>query len=98
MKGNEIQYWDSTEEKLAHSQSTKIRRLLDGKHIDEQSDGTFIILPIADYNSTLYRVSMNGDVHCNCQGFASRVKKGEIPVCSHILAVKNHIMRKKANI
>lgn len=38
-----------------------------------------------DYNFSVYKMykDENGDFCCNCQGFQTKLKRGETPTCSH---------------
>lgn len=45
----------------------------------------FAIKPIKGYNKTTYLIEEN---ECNCQGFQTKLKNGEKPNCSHLIALK----------
>ena len=76
-------------DKMAATMLTKAETFLMNKCIQKTSDG-FLCKPLEGYNKTTYSIKVN-PFSCNCQGFCSKVKKGEPGNCSHILAVKQFI-------
>ena len=50
----------------------------------------FYCTPLKGYNNTTYTLTPNKewDFVCDCQGAQSKLQKGEIPHCSHYLALK----------
>jgi len=45
------------------------------------------------YNTTDYKMKYNKELkrhECECQGFQTKFRKGEEPICSHTLALKYH--------
>lgn len=61
--------------------------------IEEKDDG-FICKPIKGYNTKTYNIINN---QCNCQGFSTKLKNGEKPMCSHTLAVKLYLYVRRKN-
>lgn len=95
--GNDIQFYSEHAQELKYSQQHKVRKLLEHNCI--QYDGVnkvFVCLPVKGYNSTTYTLlkGPKGFV-CTCQGFLTKVKKGESPTCSHIGALYEKLARRR---
>ena len=87
-----VQYYCPERKQLAKSQQSKALKFIKLNCVEKISSG-WIIKPIKGYNSTTYLVSE--DLTCNCQGYQTKLKKGETPNCSHILAVRYFMRMKK---
>ena len=90
-----IQCYDPILKRLKNTQRAKIKKLIENKCIRYVGNNTYICLPIKGYNKTTY-IIRRSDIYecgfeCNCQGFQTKVKKGEYPICSHIGAVYEYI-------
>lgn len=70
---------------------TKARRFLEENCI-EKSEGCWICKPIKGYNRKTYHMKLERiGWTCSCQGFKTKIEKGESPICSHIVALKQKI-------
>jgi len=82
--------------KHAKSWLAKAGTFLDNKCIEKKTRWKYICKPLDGYNKTTYSIFINQDptgpeMECNCQGFQTKIQKGEEPFCSHCLAVKQFI-------
>lgn len=69
----------------------KASKFIENRCLDYSPENKeFFCKPLRGYNTRTYTlVNHNlGDFECNCQGYQSKLKKGEFPSCSHILALK----------
>jgi len=85
---------DEYGQKTAKTMMNKAERILERNLIQYDGDNTFKILPIEGYNTRTYhlrKIRKKGAVteqfECNCQGYQTKIKKGEKPGCSHTLAL-----------
>jgi hypothetical protein len=80
----EMMYYDSNTGMLHGTQLRKALSFIKHECIKKQEDGTFLCLPLKDYNKTTYTIIKNehGRSSCTCQ---YNTTKGLS--CSHILAV-----------
>ena len=105
-----IIYWESTSNELRLAGRfgvallNKARKFLLNNCIDQISDTTWICKPIKDYNKTdHYIISTDRGLTCDCQGYNKKRKdfdegkSSEIPICSHIVSVKQFCFIKEKN-
>ncbi len=108
-----IIYWEPTSKTLRESGRygvallNKARKFLRNNSVDQIDFTTWVVRPIKDYNKTEhYIISTEKRFTCDCQGFRKKEKlfdegnSNEIPICSHIIAVKQFcfIAEKNANL
>lgn len=88
-----IQRYDSKTQEPKKPLSYKVRRIIEGKCLVPGPKGSWICRPIPGYNTTTYhlRFDYNMGWTCDCQGFATKRKKGLNPTCSHIQALKAYL-------
>lgn len=68
--------------------SRKVLKFLENNCI-ERVDNHWICKPIEGYNTRTHTIEDNdGHYSCSCQGYQSKLRKGLIPICSHIMAVR----------
>lgn len=99
---NNVVYWEETSKELRAEGMhgallAKAKKFLENDCIKEIPFG-WACLPIEGYNKTSYEIKPGKQgFTCNCQGFKTRIDKGEKRICSHILAVKQlmYINRKR---
>lgn len=56
----------------------------------DQYERVFFCDALKGYNKSNYRLTLNPETNkyeCDCQGYTSKVIKGELPFCSHLLAL-----------
>jgi hypothetical protein len=85
---SKIQSYDHENQRLAHSQSYKVRRILENHCLEQVNENLWVCKPIEGYNSRTYKLSrvfVWEKFSCNCQGFN---KKG---ICSHVVALQKYI-------
>ena len=97
--------WDASKKILKGSMYDKAWKFVNLGLIKEteriEDAVNYDILPILGYNSTVYHVeytllsNYEMGYTCNCQGFNTKLRKGEEAICSHIIAVR--IFRSKVN-
>ncbi len=85
---------DEYGEKTAKAMQTKAEKLLDLGLISYKANGIFKVSPIEGYNTRTYLLTPTGQgesvsdkFSCNCQGYQTKIRKGERPGCSHTLAL-----------
>ena len=96
-----IIYWEPTSNELRREGKfgiallDKARKFLKNNCVTQIDYSTWIIKPIKDYNKTEhYIILTDNGFTCDCQGFRKKQKdftEGQssiIPVCSHILTIK----------
>lgn len=92
---NDLQYYDEVLRELKHPQRQKIMRVI--PYIRRVNAYTYHSLPIPGYNHSdrphILILSPDGSWHCSCQGYASKLKRGLVPTCSHIEAAKLWLRR-----
>lgn len=75
--------------KEAGSILKKAKILLEEDCIKKVDRNEWKILPVEGYNKTTYKVVFNGrDLTCNCQGYNSKLKRGDKGICSHTIGVE----------
>lgn len=103
-------YWESTSNELrlagrfGKALLNKARKFLINNCIEEINGTNWICKPIKDCNKTEYYViSTERGFTCDCQGFKKKQKdydegkSSEIPICPHIVAVKQFCFIKEKN-
>lgn len=82
-KPNEVQFYSEHVRALANTQQSKIKKFIAYRCIEYVGGGVYICKPILNYNSTIYRMTKNGEGWaCTCQHY---VMHGT--TCSHIGAL-----------
>lgn len=105
-----IIYWEQTSNELRMSGRfgmallNKARKFLLNHCIEQIDYVCWICKPIKDYNKTEHHIiSTERGFTCDCQGFRKKQedfedgKSSEIPLCSHIIAVKQFCFIKSKN-
>ena len=84
-----VQYYDHTSQSLRKTLNDKAKKFIDCGCLESALDGNgYLCHPIQGYNTRTYHIQRVDESYvCNCQGFQSKLKKGEFPFCSHVLAV-----------
>jgi len=78
---------------------TKSRNFLEASCIKLVEKNKWECLPLPGYNKTTYKIELRDDGYfCNCQGYNTKLKKGEEPTCSHIIAIKQFMFMRGNNI
>jgi len=95
---NNVMFWEPESQELislkkdgskqAGTLLNKAHRFLEEGCIQRIGNNQWVCHPIKGYNKTIYRIELNTSFNCNCQGYQSKLRKGEKPICSHIIAVK----------
>ena len=100
MNAQEVQYWDEYKGELTQPQRNKARKFVE--LIEYLGNNRFACKPIEGYNSTTHLITKDPDFkfRCSCQGFVMKEKRfkqfgGEIPFCSHIIALLMCFSQKK---
>lgn len=100
MKPEDVQYWDEYKGILTQPQRSKARKFVD--LIEYMGNDRFACNPIPGYNSTIHLITKDPEFRfrCSCQGFVSKERRfrqigGEIPFCSHIIALLMAFSSKK---
>jgi len=96
-----IIYWEPTSKELRESGRfgvsllAKARKFLRNNSVDQIDLTNWIVKPIKNYNKTEHQISSTEKgFTCDCQGFRKKEKlfdegqSSEVPICSHIIAVK----------
>ena len=98
VKPNLVQFYSAVEKRLMHPLDRKAFLFFKHGCIQEKAVGVFLCKPLDGYNKTEYVVredsSFGCGFRCNCQGFQSKLQRGEPPRCSHVDAVHLHLFWK----
>jgi len=92
------------DEKKGRTILFKAKHFLENNCIVQRSATEWGCLPIQDYNKKTYSIRLTTDgFTCECQGFNKKLedfdggKSEVVPICSHILAVKQYCFIKEKN-
>lgn len=103
-------YWENTSNELRRSGKygismlNKARKFLQDNSINQIDNTTWVCRPIKDYNKTEHIIiDTKKGMTCDCQGFKKARKDYDegnssiIPICSHILTVKQYCFIEEKN-
>lgn len=92
------------EQKKGKAILLKAKNFLENNCVTQKSETEWEIKPIKDYNKRTHRIRLTPDGFvCDCQGFRNKFdifeegKSDIIPICSHVLAVKQFCFIEEKN-
>jgi len=96
---NNIQHWDKVLKRLKFSPTWKVIALLEHNCIHKLNGyDRFLIEPLKGYNISQYTVNRLHEYFiCNCQGWQSKLNRGQKPYCAHTIAVRIYLKQQERN-
>lgn len=91
----DVQFYSAHARELKRTQQEKILKFIEHRCIEYSPEmKCFLCHPIPGYNVTTYTVKREGKgFSCNCQGYQTKLKRGEEASCSHIGATFEFLKR-----